>query len=171
MNLKTSIPITALVAVVGVLVFAGCTEQPIGIVDCGNDIVCFEERAQTCSLAKVSFTLSDALRQTGLEDMIDQLGMDMRFYEEIKGGTAENCTFYARIDELIFPGIGELTQEEQMSLNFMKGMLEGRDMTCYLPLTQITGAMSIFGETPGFNVTEHCTGSLLELQASVTGGL
>lgn len=168
-NFKKSVPVTALVAVVGVLIFAGCTSEPLGMVDCGNDIMCFQERAETCSPAKVQFSLVDILRQAGLEELGDQMGMDMVFYEEIKGGTAENCTLYARIDEIRLMGIGELTQEEQMSFNMMKGIIEGKEMTCNLPVTQMSGAMSVYGNTT-FDITEYCTGSLIDLQESLSGG-
>lgn len=65
--------------VVVVTLLSGCTGSAAK--DCGEDIQCFAEAAETCTPAKVTVS-----------------GSGMSMYSEIKGGTIEACTVYYEYD-------------------------------------------------------------------------
>jgi len=77
--MKHIVGLIGIVAVV--MLFTGCTGSNPNVIDCGSDIQCFSQAAETCSPAKVTMAEST-----------------MTMYMEILGGTMEACQIYYEFD-------------------------------------------------------------------------
>lgn len=136
------------------LLLAGCLGG--GLYDCGSDVACFQEKAASCEPALITITNTTTLPGTGT--------MSMTMRAEIQGGTVEECTFYMKIEDISLSG-GDLTPAEQQMFDAVLGIMEGKDMTCKVPATQLGGT------TPSTGIADPdaCTGSLIDTMEEMTG--
>jgi hypothetical protein len=135
---------------------AGCAG---GAKDCGSVAsnsptdparTCFKEAMSNCSSAKIVVD-SRALQPAG--------GAGAVVYAEVRGGTAPNCVFYERIEQIFAPT--GLTQEQQAAYDIIAAKMKGMNMVCNFTAEDVDTVM-----TPG-NMANHeictkCIGSLAD---------
>jgi hypothetical protein len=113
------------------------------IVDCGSDRECFEDNMKTCTKSKVSITF-------GIEE---ELLFLMEAENEIKGLEGNDCVVYGKITKF------ELSEEIQDLAEQFPDVV-GKDMTCRIPLSVLSGHQQpIATMGPEYN---YCEGTYLD---------
>ena len=133
------------------LVLAGCVAGGPSMIDCGNDLECFQDAAKTCTPAKVRIT---------------EEGTTM--YMEMRGMSNDKCTTYMKIEKV------EVPPEIPPEMAGFVTMFEGKEMTCNLPMDMASGVSpeSVMGQTASTeDFFEMCEGSLVDTLQSLMAGL
>lgn len=107
--------------ILATILLAGCS-GPGGIYDCGSNLQCFQQRADKCEPAKLTFTnTSQSI----------YVPVNIRAKAEVQGGSTDACKYYFMIED-ISPAV-LLPPNQQQLFNSTFGAYEGKDLTCILP--------------------------------------
>jgi hypothetical protein len=125
--------VCASVAFSGCVSYSGTTggtdgqQSRVQMVDCGNDRECFEENMKTCTPSRFTYTLGEE----------EDLRFSMESLSEVRGIEGEKCVVYGKVISLEFSE--DIPEEYTDLFADLFTDLEGKDMTCRIPLDVISG--------------------------------
>ncbi|MBN3037623.1 MAG: hypothetical protein JW834_04200 [Candidatus Diapherotrites archaeon] len=121
------------------LVFVGCLEapEPENMVDCGDDVACFEPLARECAPSK-------------LTQVIDAEQGSLKVAVTVVGGSAAACDFKIKPLELVLP------EDAPDNVKALAPMVSMTDMVCTLPASADLSSLSE-------EDLEKCSGSLADI--------
>lgn len=130
---------------VGIVVLSGCAGGP-QMIDCGSDLECYRNAAQTCTPAKVRATEEGTT-----------------IYSELRGMSNNLCGVYMKIEDITLPA-GVPPEAAGLVT-----MFEGKDMLCNVPLSQAAGIseFNIGGNMTGEEFLDMCSGTLIDTLSSL----
>lgn len=138
--------IIALLFVCAAIAFSGCVSDSgtPQMVDCGNDRECFEENMRTCTPSRFTYTLGEE----------EDLRFSMEGLSEVRGLEGEDCVLYGKVISMDFSE--EIPEELRESVPD----LEGKEMTCRIPMGVISGEEDALSAMSPDNT--YCEGSYVD---------